>query len=84
MIYTHWFPASSPPVRAGVYERKYPLGKMDLVRFSYWDGKRWYVAGHTTDIAETEYKNQEIAPRQKLPWRGLLKDEQEGSKPHGY
>jgi hypothetical protein len=25
--YTCWFPASTPPVRNGVYQRKYPLGK---------------------------------------------------------
>lgn len=70
--YTCWFPASTPPVRVGVYQRKYPLGKMELVRYSYWDGKRWYVAGNTPSDAEVAYRDDDVAPRQKLSWRGRL------------
>ena len=71
---TNWFPGSAPPVRAGVYERKYPIGKAELVRYSYWDGKRWYVAGHTPEIAEAGYWQDDVAPRQRLSWRGLKEE----------
>lgn len=71
---TDWFTGSNPPVREGPYERKYPIGKAELIRYSYWDGKRWYVAGHTPEIAEAMYKDDEVAPRQRLSWRGLKEE----------
>jgi hypothetical protein len=70
--YTCWFPASKLPVRVGVYQRKYPLGKTELVRFSYWDGKLWYVAGNVPRDAESAYESNDTAPRQKLSWRGSM------------
>ena len=70
--YTCWFPASIPPVRNGVYQRKYPLGKTELVRFSYWDGEHWYLGAETPSEAALKVT---FGPtlQQNLAWRGVVR-----------
>lgn len=70
---TEWFSGSVKPVRAGVYERMYPAGKSGVVRYSYWSGEHWYTSGGTPSIATGALYYDDVAPRQALPWRGLVK-----------
>lgn len=69
---TDWFPGSVIPVRKGVYQRQYPLGKTFLLQYAYWDGEAWFMGSDTPDSALGLSKTVH-APRQRLSWRGLTK-----------
>lgn len=69
---TDWFPGSVTPVRKGVYQRQYPLGKTFLLQYSYWDGQFWFMGSDTPESAFGLSKTAH-APRQSIPWRGVKK-----------
>lgn len=86
---TDWFEGSQRPVRDGVYERKYGMGMSMTVLYCYWDGllNLWACAGLTPEAAHQEWQAglkarkswlagtpaAWVAPRQRLPWRGLAR-----------
>ena len=74
MTLTDWFPGSVKPVRKGVYQREYILGKARGARYCYWDGKKWYMGANNACEAEHYFfRWKDVAPNQFLPWRGVLK-----------
>jgi hypothetical protein len=74
MILTDWFPGSAKPVRKGVYLRQYPhFSKTTVPQYCYWNGKEWGLGEHTVEQAMTHEIVFMVAPRQCLPWRGVLK-----------
>jgi hypothetical protein len=74
MKFTDWFPGSAKPVRKGVYQRVYTYGMAKIPSYCYWDGKQWHAGGLTVDAAVRNYEDAfMVAPRQCLPWRGVLK-----------
>jgi hypothetical protein len=74
MILTDWFPASVKPVRKGVYQRQYPhFAKAAVVQYCYWNGKEWGLGNFTVEKAMGYAQAFIPAPRQHLPWRGVLK-----------
>ena len=73
MNLTHWFPGDTKPTRRGVYQRQYTYGKTPSVQFCYWNGKGWAMGEHTVEQAERHRDAFMVAPRQSLPWRGVLK-----------
>ncbi len=83
---TPWFGALECPVREGVYERKlYNHHNGDeLIVYSYWDGKQWYIGTYSPDDA---MRVAELGPTMTLyrEWRGLLKEDEDEGLPtlHG-
>ena len=73
MKFTDWFPGSVKPVRKGVYQREYIYGKSKGIQYCYWNGKGWGMGEHTAEQAMTHEIVFMVAPRQVLPWRGVLK-----------
>ncbi len=73
MNLTDWFPGSAKPVRKGVYQREYTYGKSKQIRYCYWNGKEWSMGAHTVEQAMRHEHAFMVAPRQWLPWRGVLK-----------
>lgn len=71
MRLTPWFPASTKPVRVGVYETRTArsYGPDILKGFSYWDGWRWYVATRAPQSA----CGYNVSLYQSRQWRGILK-----------
>ena len=70
---THWFEGTEYPVRPGVYQRQYTYGKTPSVQFCYWDGDNWAMGEFTVEQAMRHKEAFMQAPRQQLPWRGVLK-----------
>lgn len=72
---TEWYPGDVAPARKGVYERDFgDLNREDLMSywtFSYWDGRRWYVASISP---ETNLGMARVHFHQELPWRGLARE----------
>lgn len=73
MNLTPWFPGDTKPTHRGVYQRQYTYGKTPSVQFCYWSGKGWAMGEHTVEQAERHRDAFMVAPRQSLPWRGVLK-----------
>jgi hypothetical protein len=77
MNLTDWFPGSAKPVRKGVYQREYTYGKSKGLQYCYWNGKEWGLGNFTVENAMLnamlDGKAFLPAPRQRLPWRGVLK-----------
>ena len=73
MTLTDWFHGSVKPVRKGVYQREYTYGKSKRLQYCYWNGKGWGMGEHTAEQAMTHEIVFMVAPRQFLPWRGVLK-----------
>ena len=73
MNLTPWVPGNTKPVRRGVYQRQYTYGKTPSVQFCFWSGKGWAMGEHTVEQAERHRDAFMVAPRQSLPWRGVLK-----------
>lgn len=73
MILTDWFAGAVKPVRKGVYQREYILGKAKFPFYCYWNGKQWFLSGATADEAEECFQSGLVAPNQSLRWRGVLK-----------
>lgn len=73
MTLTPWFPGDTKPTRRGVYQRQYTYGKTPSVQFCFWNGKGWAMGEHTVEQAERHRDAFMVAPRQSLPWRGVLK-----------
>lgn len=73
MNLTDWFPGSTKPVRKGVYQRQYTYGKTPSIQYCYWNGKGWGMGEHTVEQAMRHEDAFMVAPRQHLPWRGVLK-----------
>ena len=73
MTLTDWFPGSVKPVRKGVYQREYTYGKSKGLQYCYWNGKVWGMGEQTVEEAMTHEIVFMVAPRQFLPWRGVLK-----------
>lgn len=76
---TPWFGALECPVREGVYERKlwnYHNGE-ELLVYSYWDGKQWFIGASSPDDAMRTAEN--LGPTMTLyrDWRGLLKEDED-------
>lgn len=71
---TPWYSGDVNPVRRGVYERKYTTGKAIINRYCYWTGEFWCLGGHTPFEAVQLSFFYGAAVRQKLPWRGLIKE----------
>lgn len=70
---THWFDGTEYPVRPGVYQRQYTYGKTPSVQYCYWNGKGWAMGEFTVEQAMRHKEAFMLAPRQQLPWRGVLK-----------
>lgn len=70
---THWFEGTEYPVRQGVYQRQYTYGKTPSVQYCYWDGGSWAMGEFTVEQAMRHKDAFMLAPRQQLPWRGVLK-----------
>lgn len=70
---TPWFQGTEFPVRVGVYQRQYTYGKTPSVQYCYWNGKGWAMGEHTVEQAMRHREAFMVAPRQYLPWRGVLK-----------
>ena len=70
---TPWFQGTEFPVRVGVYQRQYTYGKTPSVQYCYWNGKGWAMGEHTVEQAMRHREAFMVAPRQHLPWRGVLK-----------
>lgn len=70
---THWFEGTEYPVRPGVYQRQYTYGKTPSVQYCYWDGENWAMGEFTVEQAMRHKEAFMLAPRQQLPWRGILK-----------
>jgi hypothetical protein len=68
---TPWFSGDVKPVRAGPYEREYPM-KGNLPDYSLWNGDAWCY-GRTGSVSNAAAETQ-ISPMQNLPWRGLASD----------
>jgi hypothetical protein len=74
MNLTDWFPGSAKPVRKGVYQREYPhFAKTTVPQYCYWNGKGWGMGEHSVEQAMRHENAFMVAPRQSLPWRGVLK-----------
>jgi hypothetical protein len=74
MNLTDWFPGSAKPVRKGVYQRHYPhFAKTASIQYCYWNGKKWGLGNFTVEHAMLDAEAFISAPRQCLPWRGVLK-----------
>lgn len=73
MNLTDWFPGSVKPVRVGVYQREYSYGKSKGIHYCYWNGRGWGLGEHSVEQAMTHEIDFMVAPRQYLPWRGVLK-----------
>lgn len=73
MTLTDWFPGSVKPVRKGVYQREYTYGQAKGLQYCYWNGKGWGMGEHSVEQAMTHEIVFMVAPRQILPWRGVLK-----------
>jgi len=73
MNLTDLFPGSTKPVRKGVYQREYTYGKSKQLQYCYWNGKKWSMGAHTVEQAMRHEHAFMVAPRQHLPWRGVLK-----------
>lgn len=73
MNLTDWFSGWVKPVRKGVYQREYTYGKSKGFQYCYWNGKGWGMGEHTIEQAMTHEIVFMVAPRQVLPWRGVLK-----------
>ena len=71
MKLTPWFPASTPPVRPGVYQRNIGLLSGKIV-YSAWDGVRWMSnCGRPDNAAKSSYPS----IYQSSPWwRGLTRE----------
>ena len=69
MKLTPWFKTSVNPVRVGVYQRK----PHNLIMYSYWDGKLWYVGSKTPHMAMLHYEKDRVSLFQKDKWRGIAK-----------
>lgn len=70
---THWFEGTEYPVRPGVYQRQYTYGKTPSVQYCYWNGEAWAMGEFTVEQAMRHKDAFMLAPRQQLPWRGILK-----------
>ena len=68
-IYTRWF-NTGLPVREGVYQRQYQYEGQTVVRYCYWDGRRFGWAEHSAEDAAAR-TNIVPSPTQDKPWRGL-------------
>jgi hypothetical protein len=74
MNLTDWFHGSTKPVRKGVYQRQYPYyAKTAAIQYCYWNGKEWGLGNFTVEDAMRDAQAFIPAPRQHLPWRGVLK-----------
>lgn len=71
---TPWFDGWIPPIRVGVYMRRYSRGKnLEMTLFCFWDGQHWFMGAITP--AEAVFKTQHgPAMQQSLPWRGLAEE----------
>lgn len=67
MKLTPWFKTSVNPVHKGVYQRK----PHNLIMYSYWDGKLWYVGSKTPHMAMLHYEKDRVSLFQKDKWRGI-------------
>jgi len=67
MKLTPWFKTSVNPVHKGVYQRK----PHNLMMYSYWDGKEWYVGSNTPYMAVIHYRTDSVSEFQKAKWRGI-------------
>lgn len=73
---TDWIPASTPPVRVGIYEMR------DLAwPYHFWDGSQWLgiAAGRARELTKKRIKNAGPMPRfcsyyLTASWRGLASD----------
>lgn len=72
MNLTPWFIGTNP-VRPGVYQRQYVYGKTPSIQYCYWNGRAWSMGEHTVEQALRNRTAFMLAPRQNLPWRGVLK-----------
>ena len=70
---TPWFQGGYKPMRIGVYQRQYFYGKTPSVQYCYWDGENWAMGEFTVEQAMRHKEAFMLAPRQQLPWRGVLK-----------
>ena len=61
---TAWHRGRTPPLRAGVYERRPPAGP-----FACWDGKRWRQDAASAAAAS---RQEGASAWQRAPWRGLV------------
>jgi len=66
---TEWFPGGVKPIRKGVYERMYRVGKTQIYRFNNWNGIFWGMSSFNPHDA-AKFGDEE-APNQSLFWRGL-------------
>lgn len=60
---SEWMPAASPPIRPGVYERRFPGGP-----YTCWNGTTWNDDAASVDdaaVRRTPSRHQAVA------WRGL-------------
>jgi hypothetical protein len=51
---TRWIPCTTPPVRIGVYERRFNIGGQPRIGFSRWDGSRWGLMRGSVAAADGE------------------------------
>lgn len=65
--YSEWFPGTQKPVREGIYQRQFGLGRA-AVTYCMWDGARWLLGA--ASIAEALTYG-EASERQEQRWRGL-------------
>ena len=75
---TPWFQGTEYPVRPGVYQRQYNYGKTPSVQYCFWNGKGWAMGEHTVGQAMRHKDAFMVAPRQQLPWRGVLSESHSG------
>jgi hypothetical protein len=74
MNLTDWFHGSTKPVRKGVYQRQYPhFAKTAAIQYCYWNGRGWGMGEYSIEQAMRHEDAFMVAPRQHLPWRGVLK-----------
>ena len=82
---TPWFPASTPPVRPGVYNRNMEHASVPdndaKLPYAYWTGKHWLCSGKTPEKAAAVLTwnhptwDYALSAYQNLPWRGFTTEQ---------